>query len=112
MTRNPGVATKPRRARIPRSRFIAQATVAWYRASRHPVASTVAIAAVSLASMLVITAAAGIPEPQFHDELAQLVQADIFAHGRLAEAPHPFWQHFETFHVLSQPTYQAKFPPG
>jgi hypothetical protein len=65
-----------------------------------------------LSAILLITAVAGVQEPIFHDELAQLVQADIFAHGRLAEAPHAFWQHFETMHVLSQPTYQAKYPPA
>ena len=66
----------------------------------------------SLCSIVLVTAFAGIQEPIVHDELAQLVQADIFAHGRLAEPPHPFWQHFETIHVLSQPNYQAKFPPA
>ncbi|NOT26792.1 MAG: hypothetical protein HOP16_11895 [Acidobacteria bacterium] len=38
--------------------------------------------------------------------------ADIFAHGHLCQTTHPFWQHFETFHVLSQPCYQGKYPPG
>ena len=53
-----------------------------------------------------------VPHPLFHDEYAYLLQADTFAHGRLANPTPDLWQHFETFHVLFQPTYCAKFFPG
>ena len=53
-----------------------------------------------------------IPHPLFHDEYAYLLQADTFAHGRLTNPTPDMWQHFETFHVLFQPTYCAKFFPG
>ncbi len=50
--------------------------------------------------------------PYIHDEFAYLLQGDTFAHGRLANPAPPAWQHFETFHVLVQPTWSTKYPPG
>ena len=53
-----------------------------------------------------------IPVPSVIDDFSNLLAADTFAHGRLANPTPAMWVHFETMHVDMEPTYTSMYFPG
>src|ERR1051325_5067853 len=52
------------------------------------------------------------PTPSVHDEASYLFQAQTFAGFRWTNPRPPIPDFFQQFHVLVDPTYSSKYPPG
>jgi len=82
------------------------------RLARRPILSLVVVGLAPLLIRLALLPIHPIPMPFAPDDFSNLLAADTFLHGRLANPTPVMWTHFETIHVDMLPTYASMYFPA
>jgi hypothetical protein len=82
------------------------------RLARHRRMSLLIVALSVLVLRFSILPLLPIPVPFTVDDYSNLLAADTFTHGRLANPTPAMWVHFEAIHIDMRPTYTSMYFPG
>src|SRR5436853_240506 len=79
---------------------------------KRPTFAVLVVSLFAFALSMTVSILVNFPEPVEHDEWSYMLAGQTFAEGRLTNPKHPLWEFFDTIHILQDPTYQSKYPPG